>query len=222
MRRKNFWNCSTFWTCAVVIIATAIVFFFFGGCAMRPRLAPKTTVHLPEAKLEVFGLARDSFSSWPGIVPVVVENSDIKAAKVLVFSGSDRIEMIHDAAGGSWVFNKPPKAWFRLDPRHGGNWYTYGVIYLPANTTWTFMIIREGPFGDSLELDYQIYVRSSNTPFDINYYRRAPYSGGVYKTGGFVSLPMSYNNYRSLQVSLEIDPVREVGRGIQWLKGGAR
>lgn len=222
MKKNLSWRDSRIWGSAAIIFATAIVVFFFGGCAAGPRLAPKTVIYLPETRLEVFGLARDSFSAWPGIVPVVVENSDVKAVKVLAFSGNDRIEIIPDAAGGAWAFNKAPEAWFRLDSRHSDNWYTYGVIYLPAGSAWAFMIIREGLFGDSIELDYQIFVRAGNNPFDYNYYRRAPYSGGVYKTGGFVSLPPSYNYHRSLQVSLEIDPVRDVGRGIQWLKGGAK
>ena len=149
-----------------------------------------------------------------GMVPVDVENPSLLEQEVLIFAGSDPVDVIPDPRNGKWMYSRPAFKAFRIGSANSeNNWHRYARIMLPRNSSFV-LAGRTMNFWGKGSL-YFVYFSTGSNPFAVRYTMVTP-SYPPAEAGGLVMLqiqPIMPFGQGPMNIEYTID-LRSVGQGI--------
>jgi len=150
-----------------------------------------------------------------GVVPVDIQNPALLEQEVLIFWGSDPVEIIPDARTGGWMYSRPAIKALRIGMAHSeSNWHNYVRVMLPRNSSFVLAGRTMNFWGKGSP--YFIGFSTGSTPFVYRYTTVTPYMSPS-EAGGLVMLQnrpiMPFGSGGPLRIEYTID-LRSIGRGI--------
>lgn len=122
-----------------------------------------------------------------GLVPVDIQNPSPLEQEVIIFWGSDRVDVVPDPRTGGLMYSRPAATKsFRVGGANSANnWHNYVTITLPRNSSFILAGQTENFWGKSSP--YFVYFSTGSTPFSYRYNRVMP-SYLPAEAGGLVTL----------------------------------